>query len=509
MKTFLLSILMLMYASLMSQHVPRFFSTDSLPPAYAGIWEPSVDPFHSHTGVEYIKQAETRSNTWNWGMNFRPFDSTHYEYDQENELVLETTYRWEGTSIGYLPYQQWSYASEADSSFSIYSTWDADEQGWLKAGRQTSIRDSLGNILSILGEGWDSNSHQWNRVGLTLFFRDAHHRDTLELVQRWQASTMEWRTNEMIRTVWSPFDPQYTVGYLHKALLYGGGDTICYEKNSFDAVGHMLTHEKFTFDAPPSGSRRSWTYNQQGLPVEILYSYFDPWLDIWVEDLRSLYQYKGPGYFDLDTITTFKWQEDGSFQGWATKDRKAYLKPSSGTTEVWLETGIGHTNWALSSRTTSHTDMQSGALSMSLGESWDGSSWLRSSKAEYEYTPNLDQTLYRYSTWDGTAWSPQGLRRTYYFTVPVGLDEHILPELKIYPNPARNDLSISLGEAEQSLQKIEILTLQGKRIQSLEAHQLNRSGGVIHLSVSSVPSGIYIFCLQLDGQSISRRWVKQ
>lgn len=509
MKTLILSILILTFSSLMCQHIPSIHAIDKLPPAYQGIWESQEDQFHSHTGVEYIKLAEARSNTWNWGMNFRAFDSTHYSYNQENELLMETKYRWEGSWIGYVPYQQWSYASVGDSSVSIYFTWDEDDQIWLKASRQTSIRDSLGNILLILGEGWDSNTLDWNKVGLRLFLRDEHHRDTLELVQRWQASTMEWRTNELIRTVWSPFDPQYTVGYLQQTYLYPSGDTICYEKNSFDASGNILTHEKFTFDAPPGGSRRSWTYNQQGLPVELIYSYYDPWLDIWVDDLRTLYQYKGAGFFDLDTTTTFKWLDDGSFQGWATKSRKAYLESSPGTTEVWLETGDGNTAWNLISRTTSYTDVQSGVLLMRLSEDWDGISWIKTSKAEYEYTPNLDPTLYLSSTWDGSAWSPRSLHKIYYFSVPVGVAENVIPTMKIYQNPTRTDLSIAIEGAIPPIQRIEILSLQGKRMQSLEAHQLSRAGGVIHLSVGSMPAGIYIVRVLLGGQSISRRWIKQ
>ncbi|MEQ9466634.1 MAG: T9SS type A sorting domain-containing protein [Ekhidna sp.] len=83
----------------------------------------------------------------------------------------------------------------------------------------------------------------------------------------------------------------------------------------------------------------------------------------------------------------------------------------------------------------------------------------------------------------------------------LGVDQ-IEASLKIYPNPAQDYLNLSLtGEPKNDIQQVSIRDISGKEI-------LNQSFAE-RVDVRSLNSGLYIVEFHMNGQKISRRFLKQ
>jgi len=79
------------------------------------------------------------------------------------------------------------------------------------------------------------------------------------------------------------------------------------------------------------------------------------------------------------------------------------------------------------------------------------------------------------------------------------------PGMKIYPNPASDQLQISLPEAWQGKTRVEIFTASGSHCQSNEFESF---GGILNLSVAALPMGIYLCRVMTEGYPpLSARFV--
>lgn len=85
-------------------------------------------------------------------------------------------------------------------------------------------------------------------------------------------------------------------------------------------------------------------------------------------------------------------------------------------------------------------------------------------------------------------------------TTGISEAESAASELNIYPNPATNHLNINLGglQAEQ----VCIYDTNGQLISETKQPQGNS------LSVSSLPAGIYVAEINVNGLTVRKRWVK-
>jgi hypothetical protein len=79
-------------------------------------------------------------------------------------------------------------------------------------------------------------------------------------------------------------------------------------------------------------------------------------------------------------------------------------------------------------------------------------------------------------------------------------------QLTLFPVPATDQLTIS-AEATQGLQAVEIWNAQGQRLLTLPGNLLE--SGNLQIDVSTYPTGIYWLRTAVDGQMVTRKWIKQ
>jgi hypothetical protein len=86
----------------------------------------------------------------------------------------------------------------------------------------------------------------------------------------------------------------------------------------------------------------------------------------------------------------------------------------------------------------------------------------------------------------------------------LGIAENDLETFKIYPNPSRDLVYISLQSVSDKV-NVQILDVQGKMI--LDANQSLIDANT-SIDVSKIQSGIYFMKVSADGKSTVKKWIK-
>jgi len=80
-----------------------------------------------------------------------------------------------------------------------------------------------------------------------------------------------------------------------------------------------------------------------------------------------------------------------------------------------------------------------------------------------------------------------------------------LDDLKIYPNPAKNEISIDLGAFESGPVSIEIMDLSGKKIESRSA----TGGKITHIEINLYKPGMYVLRANQTRKELTSRFMKE
>lgn len=87
---------------------------------------------------------------------------------------------------------------------------------------------------------------------------------------------------------------------------------------------------------------------------------------------------------------------------------------------------------------------------------------------------------------------------------PVGVEENkLLAAVKIFPNPSKNDVNISVND-NHLLQKVSLLNMLGENV-----YEENTSSNNVLLPIRSLPSGIYIVELTISGKTVRKKIVRE
>ncbi|HBF20675.1 MAG TPA: hypothetical protein DDW81_11300, partial [Cryomorphaceae bacterium] len=85
---------------------------------------------------------------------------------------------------------------------------------------------------------------------------------------------------------------------------------------------------------------------------------------------------------------------------------------------------------------------------------------------------------------------------------PIGLEEFMLNDITLYPNPASEKVFISTATHE--LKKVEIVSLAGQRISGFET-----ADELVEFNTSSLSRGVYIISVEMNGAKASRKLIVQ
>jgi hypothetical protein len=82
----------------------------------------------------------------------------------------------------------------------------------------------------------------------------------------------------------------------------------------------------------------------------------------------------------------------------------------------------------------------------------------------------------------------------------TGITEPVTGTIKIYPNPARDFISVDIGEISYGTVNAGIYGIRGEKL--LDLRDLNSAGGHFSINVMGLPSGLYMIRV-LNGNEVS------
>lgn len=85
----------------------------------------------------------------------------------------------------------------------------------------------------------------------------------------------------------------------------------------------------------------------------------------------------------------------------------------------------------------------------------------------------------------------------------VSTKDYLFSNLKIFPNPIIDELTIELPEDVSKIQSITLFDLQGKII--FNSVNVNEAGGQINLNLSTLHSGLYLLQIRLEDGTIAQK----
>ncbi len=97
---------------------------------------------------------------------------------------------------------------------------------------------------------------------------------------------------------------------------------------------------------------------------------------------------------------------------------------------------------------------------------------------------------------------------------PVPLDVGIVEstdqigEVKIFPNPANNRQTIDISVKEICEIVVDLIDINGRKLQTVYTGKSNLSPTVIIHDISSLPNSVYIYNISIQGQTIKKKFVK-
>jgi hypothetical protein len=91
------------------------------------------------------------------------------------------------------------------------------------------------------------------------------------------------------------------------------------------------------------------------------------------------------------------------------------------------------------------------------------------------------------------------------------------PSLRIYPNPARDQLTIAAGQAYPALTQVELFDIYGRKLytsplpspKERERSPLSEGLGEVFIDISHLATGIYVLKIQTDSGVVVRKVVKE
>lgn len=317
---------------------------------------------------------------------------------------------------------------------------------WKDNNRQTNYTfDANANLTGYESQYWNISS--WENIQKTTYTYDNANNQLTELVQNWDISTSSWLNNG------------YTI-------------------NTYDADHNRLT-----------SINQSW----------------EPNTSTWQNQMKEMatyatnHQYTGLSFQSWDSNTAT----------WENSDRYINFVYTNGDL-VSLEGEMYDTNtfaYMASYKVTNTYDGNHHLMNATSQEfDFTSMAWVNSDKEDYTYDANGNQITYLSQSWNSTtnAWENGFRQFDYYSFKSVGINSLSKQEMGIslYPNPAKEKLSIS---SAVDITELRVIDLTGKTLMT----QVPADGNSIKLDVSTLPQGVYVIELKGENAIMYKKMIRE
>ena len=328
---------------------------------------------------------------------------------------------------------------------------------------------------------------------------------------------------------------------------WGDGEKYEYEYN---ADGDLILEKIYMANHPDPGfihtHKAEYTYNASGELLEEIISHYDDNVYSLSEKKTSYYENSlkiadtSFIYYDIDAT----WYPEGAISYTYNEDDNLIAINTSLLDDIWMEIGkieIEYENELISVITIFDCDEEGCYEYMKMELSYDGndvlisittyemdyyendegeeeSEWFADTKYDFNYDSQIPSSSIMVPEWYTFDYKIENVEISYFYEngweveeeysfyysgfTTVGIHENTIRDLKIYPNPVSNNMTISMEENYKTI-TFELYSMDGKKL--LEK-QINSSESV---SMEGLSKGLYIYNITADGKKQSGKIVKQ
>ena len=264
-------------------------------------------------------------------------------------------------------------------------------------------------------------------------------------------------------------------------------------------------------------------FSASSFSQNLLTSTFETWTDgNWANSSKLLYTYDSSGY--QTNLLGQTW--DISTNSWITSFQYNYTNNSNGTIQqyIYQNWNVSSNSWVNVQRST-YTYNSSSKVMTSIFETWSGGSWSNSSKFlytydangyqtnllgqiwniptnswitsfQYNYTNNSNGTVqqYIYQNWVESSNNWVNVQRgTYIYTGQLGMETYDFNKIIVYPNPAKDIVSIDVNDFNGEINQVRLINIQGQNVFTYD--NANQSK-MFNLPINNFSEGIYLLQFQ-------------
>lgn len=420
--------------------------------------------YDENSKSEYFYDTEgnnTLTINYNWNVNDNKWEyylKEEYTFDVNTNVTSYIFSFWNTATNKWIPFNKEEYIYNAHMKMTshLYKTWNQNINDWENNSRYDFIYDANQNLTQRLSVIWNTTSNQWDNQYRYDYFYDLNNNDTAYIFYMWNVNSSEWEETRK----------EVCIIGMH---------------------GNIDTTYNYTFD-----TNNLWIYSYK-------------------------YEYNYDNNNNLTRFISFDWDEEN--QLWIENIKYDYVYDSDGNQNVEIFYFWNVTEWTPNSKTEKEFDSNRNntiSIQYMYNEGWIPSvksesvfnpGFLsneilipQSIQNEYDYYNNQISSMKTFIYQDGN-WELSNEKNYYYSNTSASIADKQLTGISLYPNPAKNTISIDKGEND--LVFVSIYNIMG---QLLLQKTLNSDNS--HIDISHLQKGMYIIDLKNEKGNCLKKFIK-
>lgn len=310
--------------------------------------------------------------------------------------------------------------------------------------------DSNNNKVSEIWKYWDTTNSKWVSNVQRLYSYTANNLMISEIIQIWDTTLSNWRNEAKHSYSYTSQGEKDTDTIMSWEPSSSSWEVRWKVNYTYNSVGKLILAEEQDWinNAWENSNRTEYTYDSNLWLEEVIYSNWIPWTSTWEYEQRFLYTHLANDYY------------------------------YSVIQQEYFHNGLWKKLQQIKCEFTSFNRIDSIKILL-----WNSSSWVLHQKGKLFYE--------QYSS--------------------TGMSENELQKLnlKIYPNPALEGVTLVFDNPQSSPATVKIYDIAGRLVQQIGFLDLPSGRNELAIDVQALKSGIYVYELKFPEYNAQGQFVKR
>jgi hypothetical protein len=429
-----------------------------------------------------------------WELQYRSTTA----YDSHNRDTA-TTYYGRNWQTGEWVARKNTYVYDAESlvTSSLYQELDTVTGAWVTLSRTENTWDSGRNLISADEYSWLAVKGDWVHSGHREYMYDAGGRQTSSVSYFYAEDDSMWKGIWRQETAYNSLGLPTLVTDFTWEWTANSWVPVSKIAMAYSPEGKETESAYYNWDPETSGflpvMKSTWTYNAGGLVTETVNYQWDIVKSEWSAEFRDLDSYDPNGCNILSTSERY----NAETSTWLENSRTERTFDSFGDLMTNLDMGAKDDagNWTRKFDATYTYDYSVGFRDAASPYEWSGTepAWAMVKGVGRRWASDTGQWIdfmsseYWYSDFEGAS----------------GIPAVSLQAVRVFPNPATDVITVEMDPAPEPAQ-FKLMDPSGKFVAARIV-----TGGQARISLAGLQSGIYLYTVTRNGETVSGKILKQ